>query len=73
MLWQRQWYRKHGLMYRYFCSDGSPQNRQTTEVEISAERLIPREMDRGRTAVQFSGSELVQRIMPVSAIGQGGR
>ncbi len=71
MLWQRQWYRKHGPMYRYVCSDASPQNQQSTEVQISAERLIPRVMVRGRTAAQVSGSELVQRIMPVSALGQG--
>jgi hypothetical protein len=71
MLAHRSWYNSQGPVFRYICSDASPQCNQSYEVFVSAERMIRRSCIAGKIMSDIPPEQFVHRVLPVNTLGHG--
>ncbi len=62
MLAHRSWYNSQGPVFRYICSDASPQCNQSYEVFVSAERMIRRSCIAGKIMYESPPEQFVHSV-----------
>ena len=71
MLAQRYWAMNEGPFIRFLFCDASPQKRQSWEVFLSGEVLIPVSAVRGRSVSEIDPAVIVRRKAPLNTLGIG--
>jgi len=71
MMCHREWSQRVGPLFRYIASDASPQQRQSTEMFVTVERVVPYSALKNRTVAEINTGEIIRRTLPLTTLGHG--